>query len=81
MDLHISTKLSIPPTRSNLLARPHLYRQLNRLRHHKLLLVSAPAGFGKTTRGIRLWQAWASALTCGREPGQRLRGSAMRGRA
>jgi LuxR family maltose regulon positive regulatory protein len=74
MDLHISTKLSIPPTRANLLARPHLYRQLNRLRHHKLLLVSAPAGFGKTTLlsawcGQSVWPvAWVSLDAADNDP-------------
>ena len=36
---------------------------------------------GQRRRLIRLRQACASALTCVREPMQRLRGSAMRGRA
>jgi hypothetical protein len=74
MDLHISTKLSIPPTRSNLVPRPHLYRQLNRLIHHKLLLVSAPAGFGKTTLlsawcGQSVWPvAWVSLDAADNDP-------------
>jgi LuxR family maltose regulon positive regulatory protein len=46
---HINTKLHIPTTRSDLVARPHLNRQLDRCVEYKLLLVSAPAGFGKTT--------------------------------
>ncbi len=45
----IATKLFIPPARSELVRRPRLTDQLNRNRHHKLTLISAPAGFGKTT--------------------------------
>jgi len=47
----LQTKLYIPPIRSDLIPRPRLIDQLNAgLRSgHKLTLVSAPAGFGKTT--------------------------------
>jgi LuxR family maltose regulon positive regulatory protein len=47
----LRTKLFIPPVRPNLVERPHLIEQLNQgLRlGHKLTLVSAPPGFGKTT--------------------------------
>jgi LuxR family maltose regulon positive regulatory protein len=45
------TKLTIPPSRPSLVARPHLIERLNQgvLSGSKLTLVSAPAGFGKTT--------------------------------
>ena len=43
--------------------------------------VSVPVHPARRRRGIRLRQACASTLTCVRETGQRLRGSAMRGRA
>ena len=45
------TKLFVPPLRSNLVPRPHLIKRLNRSLNlgHKLSLISAPAGFGKTT--------------------------------
>ena len=46
---HINTKLNIPTTRSDLVDRPRLMRQLDRCVERRLLLVSAPAGFGKTT--------------------------------
>jgi hypothetical protein len=46
---HIDTKLHVPTTRPGLVARPRLSRQLDRCVQHKLLLVCAPAGFGKTT--------------------------------
>ncbi len=43
------TKLFIPPTRPELVPRPRLIEQLNAGLHRKLTLISAPAGFGKTT--------------------------------
>jgi LuxR family maltose regulon positive regulatory protein len=46
---HVNTKLHVPTTRPGLVARPRLSRQLDRCVQHKLLLISAPAGFGKTT--------------------------------
>ena len=45
----LATKLYIPPPRNNAVLRSHLIERLNRGLHHKLTLVSAPAGFGKTT--------------------------------
>ena len=45
----LTTKLYIPPLRPNLVPRPRLIEHLNAgLHQHKLTLVSAPAGFGKT---------------------------------
>ncbi|MFC1879120.1 LuxR C-terminal-related transcriptional regulator [Chloroflexota bacterium] len=43
------TKLFIPPTRPEFVPRPGLIKQLNEGLHRKLTLISAPAGFGKTT--------------------------------
>lgn len=45
----LATKLYIPPLRPNLVRRPRLIDRLNTGLHGKLTLVSAPAGFGKTT--------------------------------
>ena len=45
----LATKLYIPPPRPNLVRRPHLVERLHGGLHGKLTLVSAPAGFGKTT--------------------------------
>ncbi len=45
----LCTKLYVPPLRPSLVPRPHLIARLNRGLHRKLTLVSAPAGFGKTT--------------------------------
>ena len=43
------TKLYIPPPRPKIVLRPRLIERLNEGIHCKLTLISAPAGFGKTT--------------------------------
>ncbi len=50
----LATKLYIPRARGNLVARPALTNRLNAGLARKLTLISAPAGFGKTT----LLTAW-----------------------
>jgi LuxR family maltose regulon positive regulatory protein len=50
------TKLYIPPPRLNAVNRPRLLARLHAGLHGKLTLISAPAGFGKTT----LVSAWAA---------------------
>ena len=45
----LQTKLHIPPLRSSLVPRPRLIAKLNTGLDGKLTLVSAPAGYGKTT--------------------------------
>ena len=47
----LATKLYIPPPRSKTVLRPRLIERLNEglSSSHKLTLISAPAGFGKTT--------------------------------
>ncbi len=60
----LTTKLYIPPLRpdpstglrTRLVSRPRLVERLNAGLHRKLTLVSAPAGFGKTS----LLSEWAS---------------------
>ena len=65
----LATKLWLPPTRLQMVLRPRLCERLQAGLAGKLLLLSAPAGFGKTTllsgwlaglaeRGIRI--AWVS---------------------
>jgi LuxR family maltose regulon positive regulatory protein len=56
----LATKLHIPPPRPDLVPRPRLHQRLSEgLRPgHRLTLISAPAGFGKTT----LLSAWAQSL-------------------
>src|SRR5512135_1357758 len=45
----LATKLYIPPPRPKIILRPRLIQRLNEGLHGKLTLISAPAGFGKTT--------------------------------
>jgi hypothetical protein len=45
----LQTKLFIQQLRPNLVPRPQLIERLNEGLHRKLTLISAPAGFGKTT--------------------------------
>ncbi len=45
----LTTKFHIPAVRSELVSRPRLIDRLNAGLGHKLMIVSAPAGFGKTT--------------------------------
>ncbi|MCB0012079.1 MAG: NACHT domain-containing protein [Anaerolineales bacterium] len=45
----LQTKLYAPRARPVLVPRPHLIEKLNQGIRHKLTLISAPAGFGKTT--------------------------------
>ncbi len=52
----LATKLYIPPPRPKVVLRPRLIEQLNEGLHRKLTLISAPAGFGKTT----LLSEWVS---------------------
>ena len=49
MDPLISTKLRVPQARPKLVARPRLTERLNRESGRRLTLITAPAGFGKTT--------------------------------
>jgi LuxR family maltose regulon positive regulatory protein len=48
-DLLLTTKLNVPSTRSNLVVRPRLLELLDEGSRDKLTLISAPAGYGKTT--------------------------------
>ena len=50
----LATKLYIPPPPPKVVHRSQLLEQLNEGLHHKLTLIAAPAGFGKTT----LVSAW-----------------------
>jgi LuxR family maltose regulon positive regulatory protein len=45
----VNTKLRAPRPRPNLVERPRLREALAREEGRRLTLVSAPAGFGKTT--------------------------------
>src|SRR4030066_437223 len=54
----LSTKLFLPPLRSNLVVRERLVQKLNQGVECGLILVSAPAGYGKTT----ILSAWIDQL-------------------
>jgi hypothetical protein len=55
----LDTKLYVPRSRRGLVPRPRLSERLDRGAASKLMLVSAPAGFGKTT----LLAEWLTAAT------------------
>jgi LuxR family maltose regulon positive regulatory protein len=57
-DTLLATKIHIPPLRSNLVNRQILIQRLNDgiTQNHRLALISAPAGYGKST----LLSEWAS---------------------
>lgn len=79
-DLLLNTKLTIPPLRTELVARPHLLEQmeLGLLRNgefgRRLTLISAPAGYGKTTLAIEgvkrlgLASTWLSLESADNDP-------------
>jgi LuxR family maltose regulon positive regulatory protein len=54
----LATKLYMPPPRLNVVSRPRLFERLHEGLHRKLTVISAPAGFGKTT----LTSAWVKGL-------------------
>lgn len=57
----LQTKLYLPRVRSSLVPRPRLVEKLDAALDGRLTLVSAPAGFGKTT----LISEWANGETAG----------------
>src|SRR5919199_4953852 len=54
----LATKLYVPPPQPKAVLRPRLIERLDEGLHRKLILVSAPAGFGKTT----LLSEWVATL-------------------
>jgi LuxR family maltose regulon positive regulatory protein len=62
----LATKLYIPPLQTKVVLRPRLIERLNEGLQRKLTLISAPAGFGKTTllsewiAGCQRAAAWLS---------------------
>jgi len=56
----LATKLHMPPIRPNLVSRPRLLEFLAQSFEHRLILLSAPAGFGKTT----LLSEWLATQPC-----------------
>jgi LuxR family maltose regulon positive regulatory protein len=57
----LEAKLYVPKLRRGLVARPRLIERMNRGAESKLTLISAPAGFGKTT----LLAEWLAAAPAG----------------
>jgi LuxR family transcriptional regulator, maltose regulon positive regulatory protein len=55
------TKLNVPPPRQRLVHREKLLEWLDRESRRPLTLISAPAGFGKTT----LLTSWQHAMGAG----------------
>ena len=49
VDVLLKTKLVVPPLRSLLVARPRPFKLLDGGLNRKLILLAAPAGYGKTT--------------------------------
>jgi LuxR family maltose regulon positive regulatory protein len=72
----LATKLYIPPTRAGWVSRPRLTERLATALERKLTLISAPAGFGKTTlvgawvRQTELPVAWLSLDHSDNDPAQ-----------
>jgi LuxR family transcriptional regulator, maltose regulon positive regulatory protein len=72
----LATKLYVPPRRSRVVLRPRLDERLNEGLRRRLTLVSAPAGFGKTTliaewvAGCALPVAWLSLDEGDSDPGR-----------
>lgn len=64
----VSTKLHTPPVRPELVSRLRLLARLDQGLHRKLTLISAPAGFGKTT----LLGEWTHRLAAGSPPRARV---------
>ena len=56
----LATKLFIPPVTPGLVPRPRLAQRLQGVISSKLTVISAPAGFGKTT----LVSEWAYEVIC-----------------
>jgi len=56
----LATKLHVPPLRPEMVPRPRLHQRLSEALRpgQRLTLISAPAGFGKTT----LLSAWVQLL-------------------
>jgi len=60
----LATKLIIPPQGKIRVDRPHLLQTLDECLQPgcRLVLISAPAGFGKTTL-MSAWMVWSYAVT------------------
>jgi LuxR family maltose regulon positive regulatory protein len=59
----LRTKIHQPPVDDDHIHRPSLLARLNRHRHRPLTLISAPAGYGKSTL-VSCWLASADVSRC-----------------
>jgi LuxR family transcriptional regulator, maltose regulon positive regulatory protein len=66
VSLLLATKLSVPLVWPGLVPRPHLFQRLETCLEHPLILLAAPAGFGKTA----LLSAWVSLDSGDNDPAQ-----------
>ncbi len=70
----LRTKLCVPPLRPNWISRPRLAKRMDEGFERKLALISAPAGFGKTTLLVdwihshKIPAAWFSVDKADNEP-------------
>jgi len=55
----LQTKLNVPPVGHTFVSRPRLYARMDEILERKVALISAAAGYGKTT----LLSAWLQRLT------------------
>ncbi|HEX9357097.1 MAG TPA: hypothetical protein VF933_25175, partial [Streptosporangiaceae bacterium] len=67
----LETKFYVPRSRRGLVPRPRLSERLDRGAASKLMLVSAPAGFGKTTL-LTEWLAAGPAAPAAESPRARI---------
>ena len=63
IDPILRTKLFMPPLRASTISRPGLVEHINQNITNKVLLISAPAGFGKSTL-LAEWTAQATLPVC-----------------
>jgi hypothetical protein len=64
----LATKLYVPLPRPKVVLRPRLIARLTEGLHRKLTLISAPAGFGKTTLAGSMARQQANAIVAARQP-------------